>query len=217
VGGEGAQALSPEPVFFPSPQEIFGPNVYWLEGLSDKTMLDIGLLLLSHASLLGAGDIQVVYTAREFYPTRLFSHPGTWGAELWPQLRAIITEIGNNLMTGMGASPDYGVGPHAMMIFFQNQALAWSLIVNQLWPGAVRVWKLTAGAAEFTPTVYHLRDVKPAFGPSTAYAEFLRDAGDIDATGAAEAAAEIMSRYFQVIERPFPRLRNLDAQLTSEL
>lgn len=217
MGGEGAEALSPDGAALIPVDD--GPAVsgFYIEGLSDKPFREVADLLLAHPSILPTHGIQLAFAGRHLFGPRLFLHAGPLFIPLYSILKKTLIEIGNNIMIGMDYDQFCGVPAKDYMFIFSNQAAAWALIVYDLWAAAHRLVVLIEGPAEFTPAAYHLRDIKPVFGPSTELARFLRDATDLDATAGVNYANEILSRYFQPIERPFPRIRNLEAQLTSEL
>jgi hypothetical protein len=188
-----------------------------IEGLSDKPFKDVAELLLAHGSVIGHFGIALCYAGREFFPANLFVNPLAVAEAIQFQMHSILVDIGSNLMIGMASGPSYGIEPYRYAVFCKDRLDGWLYIVWALWPGARRVQKLITGAPEFKPTAYHLEQIKPWFTASREYAEFLRDAGDLDATAAADVMSAIMPRYFQPIDRPFPRLQHLEEQMTSEL
>jgi len=217
VGGEGAEALSAETIT-PPPGRIYQEfSSTSIEGLSDKPFRVLADLFLANPSILPANGIQLVYAGQRFFPYHSFINSGAVGVEWDMRLISILLEIGNNIMIGMDAGPFCGGTHEQFYLLFSNQTEAWSMLVRQLWPAAWRLVALIEGPEEFTPTVRHLVDVKPVFGPSLRYAQFLKDAAGFDATAAVAAANEILPRYFQPIKRSFPRMTHLEEQLTSEL
>ena len=128
------------------------------------------------------------------------------GSQFYPTIKATLIEIGNNIMIGVDYGQFCGVPAEAFQFIFENQACAWAMIVHYLWQSGFRIVVLMEGPAEFTPTTWRLRDVKPVFGPSRRYAQFLKDAAALDATAAVDAADEILSRYVRPISQSFPRM-----------
>jgi len=215
VGGEGAEALSPETITPPAGRIYKEASSASIEGLSDRHFREVAELFLANPSILPANGIQLVYAGQRFFPYHHFINSGAVGVEWDSRLMSVMIEIGNNIMTGV----DYGAfagGTHEQfMLLFSNQTEAWAMLVRALWPAAWRLVVLHEGPPEFTPTIQRLVDVRPGFGPSRRYAEFLKDATDLDATAGVDAANEIMSPYFQPVERSFPRIRRSEGPPTS--
>jgi len=212
VGGEGAQALSPDKITPPPGLVTRGVPGYFIEGLSDKLFSDVADLFLAHPSILRADAIQLVFAGKRLFPDRLFVNDGPVGSQWHTSIKHILLEIGNNIMMGVDYGQFCGVASESYMFIFENQAAAWAMIVGDLWQTAYRLTLLIEGPDEFTPTVRHLVDVRPVFGPSRRYAQFLKDAAGLDATAAVAAANEILARYVRPIKRTFPRIQHLDEQ-----
>lgn len=212
MGGEGAEALSPEKIV-PGPVVRGGAaSSFFIEGLSDKLFSDVADLFLAHPSILPADGIQLVYAGKRLFPNELFVDHGPVGSQWYPSIKAILLEIGYKVMVGEDYGQFAGVPAEAYQFIFENQACAWAMIVRYLWRSGYRLVVLMEGAEEFKPTVYHLRDVRPVFGPSRRFAQFLKDAAELDATAAVDAANEILLRYVRPIKRTFPRIQHLDEQ-----
>ena len=212
MGGEGAEALSPAEII-PGPVVRGGAaSSFFIEGLSDKRFSDVADLFLAHPSILPADGIPLTFAGKRLFPNELFVDHGPVGSQFYPSIKAILIEIGNNIMMGVDWGQFCGVPAEAFQFIFENQACAWAMIVRYLWRPGYRLVVLMEGPDEFTPTTWHLRDVKPVFGPSRRYAQFLKDAAELDATAAVDAANEILARYVRPIKSTFPRIQHLDEQ-----
>lgn len=199
-----------------SPTGAAVPYAQWLaesgpviDGFSDKKFSEVAPILIAHASLMGHNDCCYVYAGVELCPDQLFVNPGQfWDVKLIDLGRWLI-DLGNWLGFGSSVYNWQQSNLDAWKVINDRRLECYSWIMTAIWTGAKRVKAFLDGPEQFTPTVHHLRDLPPYFGPSAEYAAFLASCSDIEIRSGVDVIQRELRAIVKIGNLTFPRIRGV--------